>query len=673
MSVANTRLSQEVTRASEKGEHFSRDWARLFSTESFDLKRPMVFDTVYLQFQPLSPLLCNQTLVNLHKLLDIVERKLWVQVNETVAVLQYPLLFISRLQRGICYLASTTAELKSLCWILKTRAVKRSIKILLLHYRLRNYTRLAVYGRLFQFCKTSDTQYSLALQDSKFSLVCRIVAESRSFMCHKGAQNIYAFQQYLKVLEKIEVYTKNMMYRAFAQFVIDVDASKHNPKYLVATLLKCYGIDNICRAIKYQFRQKLIDVWHTILEAYTYVQSDKHKKMTSDYEHFDLKVFHIPDQLKCMNDATFIPFLDTFVQYLLEISMEVNSTLKEIRIVIDDMSTKEKKTSAIWIRLKEKEHVAISLDGVSDFLLGLIVGIVNKVICSRKRHNASLDLPDMKKIWDIIHKFSTNKALKNVPDTAILNQTMKSHLKTLLEGFHDRNTTWILQSLEDEEWTLVSAQKTIVDFLGIIGMERNEKNINSASGKTTYITTKSLSVLLSIASIHVHFLNLFEIIGAEIIGRLAVIFNIYENRCRQVLQACASNEHINRSMALSKVMCTILRNSCFVVTFLGSFWSSVYTDKFDNSIHQNFLIWNRIISQYIDLREISLKHLSDIVIHKIFTSWSSHDQNEAVTPSNFPSANYVTGKVQYEYAVANKILQKTEVELLFSLIFGKYA
>ena len=130
MNVANTQLVQEVERASEKGERFSQDWARLFSTESFDLKRPVVFDSVFLQRQPLSPLLRNQIFVNLHRLLDTIERNLWVQVSETVTVLQYPLLFISQLERGVVYLASMTSKLKNICWNLKSRALKRNMKIL---------------------------------------------------------------------------------------------------------------------------------------------------------------------------------------------------------------------------------------------------------------------------------------------------------------------------------------------------------------------------------------------------------------------------------------------------------------------------------------------------------------------------------------------------------------
>eukprot|EP00944_MAST-04C_sp_MAST-4C-sp1_P001276 g1276.t1 len=376
-----------------------------------------------------------------------------------------------------------------------------------------------------------------------------------------------------------------------------------------------------------------------------------------------------------MNDTIFTSFLDTLVQYLLEISVEVDSTLKEINIAMNYTSTKEKNPNAECIKLKEKEHAAVSMDCVANFLLALIVDIVNKLISSRKRHNATLNMPEMKKIWDIVLKFSTNSAFKNVPSIAILNQTMKSHLKIILEGFHDRNTTWILKSLEDEDWNLVSLQKTILDFLETIGMEGSQKNINDKNGGSAYITTKSLTVLLSIVSMHIHFFNLFEIIGTEIIGRLVIILNIYENRCRQVLQACGSNENINRNMPLSKIVRNMLRNFCFMVVFLGSFWSYVYTDKFDNSIHQNFFIWDRIISQYTDLRDITLEHLSDILVRKIFTSWSYDGQDEVdaiMTSLNFPSANYIIGKVQYEHVAASKVLQKTEVNLLFSLVFGKY-
>ena len=97
--------------------------------------------------------------------------------------------------------------------------------------------------------------------------------------------------------------------------------------------------------------------------------------------------------------------------------------------------------------------------------------------------------------------------------------------------------------------------------------------------------------------------------------------------------------------------------------------------KLDNSIHQKFFIWNRILSQYTDLRDITLDHLSDILVRKIFTSWSSDGQDEVDTimkSFNFPSAKYIIGKVQYEHVVTSKVLQKAEVNLLFSLVFGKY-
>ena len=219
-----------------------------------------------------------------------------------------------------------------------------------------------------QFCKTSKTQYCLALQDSKLTLVCRSIVESQSFICQKGAHYIYAFKQYLQALERIGIYTKNMIYRAFSQFVIDtkLHISKKNSRYLVSSLLRCTEIDNIFRAIKYHFQQKLIDVWRTILEAYTHKKRHTHTKIKSEHEHFGLKMFHIPDQLKCMNDAIFTSFLDTLVQYLLEISVEVDSTLKEIRIVMNHTSTKEESQNTVCIKLKEKERAAVSMDCVAN-------------------------------------------------------------------------------------------------------------------------------------------------------------------------------------------------------------------------------------------------------------------------------------------------------------------
>ena len=66
-------------------------------------------------------------------------------------------------------------------------------------------------------------------------------------------------------------------------------------------------------------------MWRTILEAYTHKKRHTHKDQ-SEHEHFGLNVSYT-GQLKCMNDAIFTSF--SLVQYLLEISVEVDSTLKK--------------------------------------------------------------------------------------------------------------------------------------------------------------------------------------------------------------------------------------------------------------------------------------------------------------------------------------------------------
>ena len=139
---------------------FSNPRVSLFSKDSFNLRVPNTFNTVALQqLQPTLSLLRNGVLLNLHIMLDKVEKCLWGQITQTIAVLRYPLLFLAHLEHDIENLVSLTKQIKKLSGTVYREIVFYSMKILQLQYRLRNLMHVVIVCKLVAYSNTFQKKF----------------------------------------------------------------------------------------------------------------------------------------------------------------------------------------------------------------------------------------------------------------------------------------------------------------------------------------------------------------------------------------------------------------------------------------------------------------------------------------------------------------------------------
>ena len=526
----------------------------------------------------------------------------------------------------------------------------------------------------------------MELQESKYSLVFRSAMASNFILLRKKVDNIPGMKSIVLDFHKLKKCAETSILRAFSQCVVDwkPDLPHKQFKVIIATLVNAGILDKALQKTKSQLQLSISYVWQTIFRAYI----NNPKEMDAGFDilwnkikNANFKTFDIPDQIKCMDNAMFASFLQTLIQYLSEILKVYKGLLIEIRFTVQEiMLEKDRGSQNVHCRVASAEEALSLIDSVQEYLLGIMIKILNDLFVCRKSRNASINLSDMKTLWDSVKNFLLQSQMWDYSSTMILRQTMKSQLRTLLEGFHDRNTAWLLQSLEKESWNLHRIPDNITDFIGHVHMgtsshhyhgEKRLKNV--FVGNASYLS-KSVTVLLHILSLHVHFLKSFNSIGTEIVGRLLIILNIYENRFRQLLVPNQARKfRYTAQDATTKILC-VLQNCNFIVTFLQSLASFFHTGQFDHCFRQTSAVWNGIISRYIDLKVAVFEKLSNIIIDQI-ESYDIHT-NRPINKSGdkllkYLNASKIIRRISMEYENAKGVLSGNELAKLFTSIISK--
>eukprot|EP00943_MAST-04B_sp_MAST-4B-sp1_P001488 g1488.t1 len=650
-----------------------------FSRASFDLKFSETFNAVaLLETQPTLPLLRNNILVDLHNLLDRVEKCLWGQVAQTVTVLPYPLMFLTQLQDGIVYLLSDTQRVKIMCSDVTKIIVFNSIKMTRLHYRLRNLMYLRLFCKFISFLRVSRNKFSVGLQESRYSLIFRSVTEVYSMLLGQKLNLVKGLNYNFKRFLELKDCAKSSMLRAFSRYINSwkPGMSNNNLKTCIATFMGGGIFEHAVQNTKTQSEARVSYAWRTILN--TYIRNSKSIDINIDIQsrntiNPDSVTFEIPDQIKCMSQAMFVSFFGTLVQHFTEIINIYEGLLKEMRLAIREIIFEMGKCEAnkALDQTPSVEEVLHSVDCVMDNLLDVTIKILNDLFLCRKSRNTSVNLSDMKILWDIMDAFISECHIKKSASTMILRQTVKSQLHTLLEGFHDRNTAWLLQSLEAENWSVCPIPENTMAFVFRLYTDTDchydEKSMKFNLGRQSFCLTKSMNILIHMVSMHVYFLKSFAIIGSEVIGRLLIILNIHENRCRQLVLT----GNFNFDKQYSKKLLYMYQNISFLVLFLQLLASFVYTDEFDGCFRQASVVWDNVISRNIDLKVTIFEKISKNLVDFIefndiqaFTSSGTMDERVLACLN----ARKIICTISSEYEATKRVLSDDEVSDLFTSV-----
>ena len=656
----------------------------------FDLRQPGTFSEVTCEAtnQHLS-LMRSELQAKFHKLLDVVEIRLWQQISNKANVFYDSLHKISGLLLKVREVQRRLQRVKSHLLKLKQGNVEKSIKLVTQRQRLWRLEQVSLRVRAIAIVFQAEKSTLLCLGRKQPENSLDIAFGARQIIADKLSQlqcltNIKSkFEKYDNIASS--VLYQNLVHLAHKQslFATNEGAYWADVRRKSAELVRRRKLQGALICLEKSFVDNISSVWNSVVR--TYAEGYGMSNGTDGLKKYCMKA---------LNQVQFEELLSTLIHHLVEIlarASELYSNVLESALETHDSATRNGGLSK-WTNLVDSTREQIH--GIMIVLCENMEKTVAQVLEDRyKAHSCCLDVSDLMRMCRVTgHLISKCDSLCGWTAYKLL-AAMHQLADSSFQISNERFLSLLLRVIEGDNWKIcsvnASAQLTL-DFLSNLGKwdvanldindtaESTDKAAKLIFSEQSYFAPSSLLTLLDTIAGFLRFVCVFPFLVNDVCLKLTGLLQTFNLRLKQLVLEGGSFSLKNVRSITIKHLVLCAQSLSLITSIIPSLKSFLL---FYQSPKRPALLsdMEKLPEIYRNHKELIFSKCVDIVVQRIKKmagslkdfQWDKevdHDEK----PLSLCMKNIIED-IQTMHKTISNLLCTTELSDIFSLLVGKYS